>query len=125
IRIVEEITSSKLYRSAKVELLDDLPFNDADAEAKLRRQFIDLAPRLFPQAGDVKAEFRKVLLGANDLGVLADIITFALPLDTEFKQEMLAEVDVHRRAMRLAAHLEAKAPPASGEHNFPPNFSAN
>ena len=80
IRIVEEVPTIKLYRSAKVELLDDHAGCDAETEATLRRQFHDLAPRMFPQSGEVKAEFRKILLGATDLGTLTDIVAFALPV---------------------------------------------
>jgi Lon protease-like protein len=125
IRIVEEVPTIKLYRSAKVELLDDHAGCDAETEATLRRQFHDLAPRMFPQSGEVKAEFRKILLGATDLGTLTDIVAFALPLGAEVKQGLLAEIDVRRRALTLAAYLEAHAPPAEDDRTFPPPFSAN
>lgn len=125
IRIVEEIPCDKLYRQARVELLDDLPLDDPDEEARLRRRLIEFAPRMFPQAGQVKDEFRKLLMGPLPLSPLGDIAAFALPLPPLVKQSLLEELDVRRRIVALTAYLETHASPPDAERKFPPEFSAN
>jgi Lon protease-like protein len=127
IRILEEVANGKLYRSARVQLLDDVPMNDPASEACFRHKLIDLAPRMFPQPGEVKEEFRKLLIGSMPMGSLSDIVAFALPLEPTLKQELLDELDVGRRLAKLTAHLEVTAPPASPSagRKFPPEFSPN
>jgi Lon protease-like protein len=126
VRIVEEVSSDKLYRSARVRILHDVPLEDAEGEAFHRHKLLDLAPRLFPQPGEVKQEFRKLLMSTTPIAVLGDIVAFALPLAAAFKQELLEELDVGKRLRALTAHLEANAPPAtSDDRAFPPKFSAN
>jgi Lon protease-like protein len=127
IRIAEEVANGKLYRTARVQLLGDVPLDDSADEARLRYKLLDLAPRLFPQPGKVKEEFRKLLMGAMPIAVLGDIVAFALPLEASLKQELLEELDVGRRLAALTAHLEAHAPPPSlaSDRKFPPDFSSN
>ena len=127
IRIVEEIDEGTLYRVARVELLDDVPLTDDTAEARYRQKLLEFAPRMFPQPGKVREEFRKLLMSSMPVGTLSDIAAFALPLTPLFKQELLGELDVAARLTRLIGHLEANAPPASiaSEKKFPPEFSEN
>lgn len=126
VRILEEVANGKLYRSARVLRLEDVPLDEEADVAILRHKLLDLAPRLFPQPGEVKDEFRKLLMGTMPIGVLGDIVAFALPLAAEFKQEVLEELDVGLRLAKLIAHLEANAPAApSSDRKFPPEFSAN
>ena len=127
VRILEEVANGKLYRSARVDLLDDVPLVDSAGEAFLRHKLLELAPRMFPQPGDVKEEFRKLLMGSMPIGVLGDIVAFALPLGPAIKQELLEEIDVGRRLAKLTAHLEANVPPPNlaGDRRFPPEFSSN
>lgn len=127
VRIDEEIESDVLYRTARVTPLADVPLNDAEAEGVFRQKLLELAPRMFPQAGSVKKEFRKLLMGAMPAGVVADLVAFALPLKPQFKQEMLEELNVGVRLERLTAHLEAVAPPESSakDRPYPPPFSDN
>jgi Lon protease-like protein len=125
IRVLEEIDNGKLYRTARVELLHDTPCADDAEAAELRKRLIEFAPRLFPQTGQVKAEFRKLLMGPLPLGSLGDIAAFALPLPAEFKQELLEETDVRRRLTLFLTHLAAAAPHADVDRKFPPDFSTN
>lgn len=127
VRIAEEIESDLLYRTARVTPLADVPLDDAEAEGDFRQKLLELAPRMFPQGGSVKNEFRKLLMGAMPAGVIADLVAFALPLEPAFKQELLEELSVGVRLERLTAHLEAVAPPetATKERSYPPKFSDN
>src|SRR5262245_7043271 len=97
VRIMEEVANGKLYRSARVHLLEDVPMTDAAGEAAFRHKLLDLAPRLFRQKGAVKKEFRKLLMGPMPIAALGDIVAFALPLPAELKQQLLEELDVGRR----------------------------
>jgi Lon protease-like protein len=119
-RIVREVDSDKLYRQARVELLADVPLKDRQQVREFRKELLDLVPDWFPDQPAVLAEFSKLLKSNISLGMLCDIITFALPLPVEFKQMMLAEADVERRATDLRERLAARK-----NRRFPPDFSSN
>jgi Lon protease-like protein len=133
VRVEKELCHAKLYRTAKVELLHDVPMNYLQAEQKLRRQISKLVPTWFPAQTAVLEQFRKLLRSDLPLGALCDIIGFALPLDVEIKQELLEELEVEQRVRRLIALLRTKKPcqeaieEAAGavERKFPPEFSVN
>jgi Lon protease-like protein len=126
IQILHEIPHSKGYRKAKVELLAEVPVEDHTAERRLRRKLGRLVPRWFPDHPEVKKQFKKLLASQLTLGALCDIFAFALPLETEFKQALLEELEVEQRLERLLTHLDSKAPPAPpAERLFPPEFSVN
>src|SRR5262249_2854880 len=97
IRVVKELVQGKLYRSATVELLQDVAPPDAKAARALRRKIKNLVTDWFPAQGAVLEQFRKLLQSDLPVGVLCDIISYALPLPVEFKQELLEELDVRRR----------------------------
>ncbi len=126
VSIVHEVAHGKLYRKAKVELLPEVPVADSRVERRLRRELTRLLPTWFPKQDKVKSEFRKLLKGDMALGTLCDIFAFALPLDVEFKQTLLEEVEVERRLDYLMEHLKNKPDCAtSAERKFPPEFSVN
>ena len=62
------------------------------------------------------------------LGLLTDLAAYALPLEADVKQQLLAECRVRRRAEILLAEVEKLAVAASDEPaglSFPPSFSEN
>ena len=118
VRIVEEVTSAKLYRLARVELLDDLPCGDVGQEADLRGRLREQAPEWFHGQSELRDQFLELIAGELALGMLADLIAFALPLDAEFKQMLLEELEVPRRVDQLLRQL-------GRPRAFPPDFSAN
>ncbi|MCI0684469.1 MAG: LON peptidase substrate-binding domain-containing protein [Gemmataceae bacterium] len=126
IHLLGEIPHSKLYRKAKAELLVEDPITSTTRERRLRKQLVSVAPALFSNKGAVMEQFRKLLESELPLGALCDLIAFALPLDVEFKQRLLEELDVATRTAALLDHLAgmAKAPEAA-ELPFPPEFSVN
>lgn len=128
-RIVHEINDGKLYRSAQVELVRDVPMQTVEMDTVLRQR---LAKKLGPWCRGRKEAlevFRKLLSSDLHLGVIADIVSFALPLETTFKQKLLSRFDVERRVRSLIRYLGKKEPvvKAVGEtqHKFPPDFSTN
>ena len=126
LQISHEIPHVKTYRKAKAELLAEVPVADVKLERRLRRQLGKLVPHLFPKQPNVKDQFRKLLRSDLTLSALCDIFAFALPLQVEFKQTLLEELEVEERLDRLLKHLE-DAPPLTPveDRKFPPEFSVN
>lgn len=126
IRIEKELSSKKLYRIARSELLEDIPLVDEDLTRYWRETLLEKAPGWFPNQGEVAEQFTKLLQGDLPLGALCDIITFALPLDAEFKQSLLEELRVAARLQVLHDFLEGtKAAQEQSDRTFPPDFSMN
>jgi Lon protease-like protein len=123
IRIRKEIPSKKLYRLARCEILNDLPLAD---ESHWRRTLIDKAPRWFASQSEVVDQFEKLLHSDLALGTLCDILAFAVPLDAEFKQTLLADLNVETRLLALHDFLEGKrCIEEKTQRKFPPEFSVN
>ena len=123
-RILEELKTGKLYRSARVELLWDVAPASPQEEQELRRRLGRRLLQSFAGQPTALTQLRRLLDGDLALGPLCDIFAFALPLDVGLKQQLLEEVDVGRRVRRLLAHLEP-APAAPPPRKFPPEFSVN
>ena len=73
----------------------------------------------------VLKQFHKLLKSELPLGALCDITAFALPLDIEFKQTLLEELEVEVRAEKLLECLEARKRKPKVRATFPPEFSVN
>lgn len=133
IHLSEEIAGQKKYRQARVAILTEHFVPPPDREKKLRRQIGRHVPRWFathplPMPGDLLDHFRQLLTSELSLGTLCDILAFALPFDVPFKQELLGELNVERRARRLLQALKNKPslrPVAEIQRKFPPKFSVN
>jgi Lon protease-like protein len=130
IRIIEEVSTGKLFRAARVELLDDRNLPGPNIDRRLRRKLARKVPTWFAKHGAALEQVRKLLKSEQPLGALCDILSFALPLEVEAKQDLLATLDVEKRARRLLDEMEAaKAAAGSGkstaERKFPPDFSDN
>jgi Lon protease-like protein len=126
-RVQEELQTGKLYRSARVELLADVPLAPGPAEQALRKQLGQRVTGRFAGQAATLAQLNRLLQSPLPLGALCDIFGFALPLEVVVKQELLAEVRVEQRARLLLSQLEpAEAPePAARPRQFPPEFSKN
>jgi uncharacterized protein len=126
VRIVEEISADKLYRIARTEVLHETPIGDAGQAHCWRKTLIRKVGSWFPNQGEVVEQLRKLLHGDLPLGALCDIIAFALPLEAEFKQTLLEELNVNDRLQILHDFLDAKSGvlQVSAPH-FPPDFSVN
>ncbi len=127
-RILHEIPTNKLYRSARLELLCDNPAAEQAKDEQLRAKLGQLAQAWLAGLGPTFDQLGKLLHSDLSLGALGDILSFALPLAIDFKQELLEELDVLRRIRRLLKHLQSHTPPESptaAERKFPPEFSSN
>ncbi|MFN4258077.1 MAG: LON peptidase substrate-binding domain-containing protein [Gemmataceae bacterium] len=128
IRIVRELNSDKLYRSAQVDLLKECGLPAPADALDLRRQLDQQVQRWFPPEGVVREQLERLFDSDLPLNNLADIFSFALPLSMPVKQHLLEETHVERRVRHLVRHLrEARlpSPPTYPERHFPPDFSAN
>ena len=127
IRILHELPANKLYRQARVQLLNDQPALGNAREKKWRRLLSKLVAVWAPQDNQVSQQFRKLFKSDLALGPLCDILSFALPFEVGMKQELLEELDVERRVKRLLKALvpESSKTPEKVERKFPPEFSVN
>jgi ATP-dependent Lon protease len=139
-RVVEELATDESFRRAEVELLDDIYRETeepqrATVQAMLAKSFQAALP--LPPEDEAKGAVRELLGGEIPIGVLTDLVSFALPLPASLKRALLAECDVDRRARALLGALKNGAPeqcinidrqsaaPRAATKGFPPRFSAN
>jgi Lon protease-like protein len=126
--IVEEVPTDKLYRTARVAVLEDVPVASPTVEQQLRRQLAECLKAWFAKQSAALAQVRKLLEGDVPLGILCDIFGFSLTINMEVKQQLLEQVDVERRTRQLLEHLASRLPAESSTdapRRFPPEFSAN
>jgi Lon protease-like protein len=127
VRIVREIPTDRLYRTAQVELLPDVALPSETTEAALRRKLAERLPAWNTVQGTTQNVLLKVLKCDLPLGTVSDILSFALPLNVELKQELLEQFEVERRVRTLLRFLASRPAMASatGDRTFPPDFSSN
>ncbi len=106
---VEAIVSDKPYRTARVELLDDLPLDGREAEAEtLRDRLISVAHEL-PQPLFRHKNLAKALRRLDaPLGCTADLMADSLLLPPKVKQELLEELDPFARADALLRSIDGE-----------------
>jgi len=127
-RIVEEIDQDKLYRSARLELLEDNGVADPNKAKELREDLARFVGRWFKALGVASEQLEKLLDSELPVEALGDVLGFALPLKVAFKQELLEELDAEKRLRRLLDYLKTNDPPTpegSSPRKFPPEFSPN
>jgi Lon protease-like protein len=126
-RVVEELDTAKLYRSARVELLPEVPAPPAVGPGLRRRLGEQMTRWLADQEGALP-QLRKLLEGPLTLGALCDVFAYALPVGVEAKQQLLEEPQAEARVRRLLSRLEETPPPKGAPpapRPFPPEFSPN
>src|SRR5262249_8062537 len=123
-----EIETHHMYRGARVAVLSDAPAQPPHVQQHLRKALAREAPRWLSGQAEMGQQFQRLIDSDLALGALCDIFSFALPLEPEFKQRLLAEIDVEKRTRCLLEHLKTQSPPVVApevERAFPPSFSAN
>jgi Lon protease-like protein len=138
VRVVRELPADKLYRQAEVALVEDVE-PAPEVRRSFRQLLVDTVSAWLPDHSGIHGELAKLLQSSLPLGALTDILTFALPLPPEVKQQQLEDPLVDVRVQRLVEHLpvkeaaasQAAAHPAGEEpageepRKFPPDFSTN
>ncbi len=127
-RIECEVDADRLYRAARVQLLQEKEVASPSAAKELRRQLGQETCRWFAAHEAAVIQLEKLLHSDLTLGALCDVFGFALPITIAVKQQLLEDVDVVERARRLICHLQATEPPEpikAPSRRFPPEFSSN
>ncbi len=118
-RLITELVEPFSYRTAQVKLLDDFyPVQTTAERGALQDRLRAGFERYLPDDPELRSQFAATLQGQLPLGVLTDIIAFTLGFSAEFKQQLLEECNVDRRAELLLEQMPAK-------RSFPPDFSSN
>jgi Lon protease-like protein len=124
-RIIEELPEETPYRSAKLELLKETIPPSEDAARALRQQIGEAVRPWLPKSGPGVEQVQKLFDSDLAVGVLCDLLSFAVALAMEAKQQLLEELDVEQRAQHLLQLLQTSEPPKPPEHKYPPEFSSN
>jgi len=130
-RILEELPPVRSFREVHIEWLeDDYPASMAEHRAEVRSRLVEYFRTRVISASQSAKQLEPLLSGDIPLGVLADIVAYAVQLGPIQKQALLETVNVDERAMTLLSTLENSA-----EHHgnsghdsnlpFPPPFSIN
>jgi ATP-dependent Lon protease len=129
VRVVRELTSEQSFRSAEVKIInDEYAAASAARRPALHRKLIESFEKMLPRIKDSDELFNQLSVNSISLGALTDVIAYALDLNLETKQSLLAEANVDRRAVAMLAHLKGamrQRRPLSLAAGFPPSFSSN
>jgi Lon protease-like protein len=123
VRILEELPTDRLYRTARVEAIPDINPTGLTESRRLRQGLADAVLPRFEAEGPARRQLQELFEGELPLGHVCDVLAYALPLPVEFKQAMLAEPRADRRAAALVDAILASA--ARAARKFPPDFSPN
>ena len=129
VAVVRELPPKQPFRVAEVAVLDDqYTTGAAGGRAGLQRRLVKAFRRVIPSLQEAQEQLERMLEADIDLGMLTDIISYALDLELRIKRQLLRECNVDRRAKLLVTHLANAATdssPPQPKWPFPPEFSNN
>ncbi len=130
-RIIEELEFTRPFRRAKVEILEDHypPENEAERR-EISAALQSIFAKFVPEGLSTQASFQQLLGEQMPLGILTDMIAYAINLPTAVKQQLLAEsnVDIRCRLLLRCLKTRLESNPNSSDSvidGFPPRFSEN
>ena len=127
VRLGREIPGDKLYRMAEAHIIED-EHTELPQEPRLS-EIKTLFRRVAERQEALDPDLDSLLRTGLPLGTLTDLVAHALGLPPAFKQGLLAETRVDRRADQLAEILrqfvDHESSGERGARPFPPLFSAN
>ena len=139
-RIIEELEVNTSFRQARVELIPDImPDDFKESAEEHRKTLLNVFRSMIPQDAANSKTFADLLTQQLPLGILTDIIAYAVNLPVAIKQLLLGEADVKIRFETLMSHLEPlidgkpnatletfhPSQPSHATKSFPPPFSDN
>jgi len=139
-KIIEELDVSTSFRQALVELTPDIvPIEFMESIDEHRKTLLGLFRSVIPLDAANSKTFTDLLTQQLPLGILTDIIAYAVSLPVPIKQQLLSEPNVQVRFETLLEQLKPVAAdseigadsfpihPIANESNkrFPPPFSDN
>jgi uncharacterized protein len=129
VKLEHEMLTSTLYRQAKVMLLPDAVVTD---DCVLRRELEEAVLPWLAAEGEGRDQFVNLVESSAPLGTIVDVVSFALPLPADWKQELLETLEIGQRVHHLAKLLRSVRPvrdPGEKLHvrgdRPPPDFSKN
>jgi uncharacterized protein len=130
VQLLRELPPAKTYREAEVKVFEDVyPTGQEVYERVLTRELHRAMGQILPGLPQAREQLEQLLRGEVSLGVLTDVIAYALDLSLAQKESLLAETNVYRRAELLLEYLmvaegrcSTRAPAMA---TFPPSFSEN
>lgn len=125
--VIRELDEAKLYRSAKVELIDDLSHGfTPEEDMKLQKSLISAYRTISVDGSTTEESLEKLLKSQLSLGMLSDVIAYSAPLQITQKQKLLEEFNVKSRSETLIEYLQQLSAVSIGSQmTFPPEFSEN
>jgi Lon protease-like protein len=128
VRLDCEESSDRLYRTARVIVLNDRCEVDSGAVARLRESLHETLVELLSLAGRSGDLQKLEAIEQISLGRYCDLVCHWLGLDLSVKQTLLAEVQVEARAETLLAWMRAmvqtrrrREDTGGGQSGFSPN----
>lgn len=126
--IVSEVETDLPYRIASLELQKDCYFAPPVIERDNRRgEILSLFHTLFPQV-DLDHILQDAQVASFPLGILCDVLAYAMPLEPPQSQRLLETLDVDARSDLLLSYLRETMLSRKAQtpaDDFPPAFSAN
>jgi uncharacterized protein len=109
-KIVEELDTGTSFRQAKVELISDyVPDEFLQEEAEHRETLLHHFRFAVPAEAAGSKAFSDLLTQQLPIGVLTDIMSYALTLPVELKHRLLMETNVQIRFDLLLNYLKLRA----------------
>ena len=139
-KIIKELDVTTSFRQAQVELIPDfIPEDFGESSEEHRKTLLEVFKSMIPRDAANSRTFADLLTQQLPLGILTDIIAYAVNLPVAIKQLLLGEANVEVRFETLISHLEpmlekrlddanasAVPDPSHAESKvFPPPFSDN
>lgn len=129
IELVEELPPLRSFREARAQFVDDR-YPDAGNHDRERTQadLVEAFRRVLPDVPKVLDQLDELLRRSVPLGTLTDIFAYTIDIEQDTKEQLLAELNVDRRAATLLTQLRAlgdKSCEITSSIDFPPRFSVN
>ncbi len=128
VRITKEVDTIKLYRQARVEIVDDAIESGLSARRELQRaEILRHLTAILPDDNEAVDQFLRYLTRHCDAAAFSDVVSYSTPMALERKQAILEEPSVDRRLdMLVATAHEALADLIPETRSpFPPDFSSD
>ena len=118
-----------LYRQASYSILEDNLSNQLSTRRQLQRaEIVGILQRLLPKQDKGLKKFFHFLAGECNASIFSDIVSYAAPINTDSKQQLLDTIDVDHRLELLVESLRQAVGKTNDDmptDSFPPTFSSN
>ncbi|MDA7980711.1 MAG: LON peptidase substrate-binding domain-containing protein [Pirellulales bacterium] len=128
VKVVSELDASTSFRQAHVQLCPDSSQVSASRQEELRRRLSDAFEKALSQttACEQPHDLLKLFESSLPLSALTDILAYSLEFGLAFKQQLLEETSVDKRAQLLLENLHHPQQTCEqSARKFPPDFSRN